>query len=82
MRVGNGTRLAHAGLVVREMHYSSKKMPGRRCEQEGYGLCANGETPQIVTNVLFRVMDGTVTLMTAGETTGRSFATGVTRNKL
>jgi len=82
MRVGNGTRVSHGGLVVREMHYRSRRIPGRRCEQEGYGLCANGETPEIVTNVLFRVMDGAGTLMTAGETTRRSFATGVTRNKL
>jgi hypothetical protein len=67
---------------VREMHYSITKMPGRHCEQEGYALCANGETPEIVTNVLFRAIDGTGKLMTAGETTRRSFATGVTRNKL
>jgi hypothetical protein len=82
MRVGKLTGLSGGGRVVREMHYSTKKMPERCCEQEAYALCVNGETPEIVTNVLFRVMDGTGKLMTAGEATRRSFGTDVTRNKL
>jgi len=66
MRVDKLTGLSHGARVVREMHYSTKKMPGRHCEHATYALCANGETPEIVTNVLFRVMEGTGKLMTAG----------------
>jgi hypothetical protein len=82
MRVGKITRLCHGACVVREMHYSRSKTPGRRCEQAAYESCANGETSEIVTNVLFRPIARTGKLVTAGEATRLSLKTDMTRNKL
>jgi hypothetical protein len=82
MRVCKLTGLSPRARVVREMHYSAKEMSGTHCEHATYALCANGETPEIVTNVLFRVIAATGKLMTAGEATRLSFKPDITRNKL